>query len=58
MYIFGGMSVVSGLIALMLRETKGEMMADTVNQEEERSSSSALIRKLMHHSYHEMSFDS
>ena len=36
MYIFGGMSVVSGLIALMLRETKGEMMADTVNQEEEK----------------------
>ena len=31
MYIFGGLGVASGLCSLLLRETKGEVMADTVD---------------------------
>ena len=37
MYIFGALGVLSGICSLLLRETKGEVMADTDEQERRKS---------------------
>ena len=34
MYVFGVLSVISGLTCFLLRETKGEAMPDTLEQEQ------------------------
>ena len=37
MYLFGGFGVGSGLICLLLKETKGEDVSDTTEQERRKS---------------------
>ena len=36
MYIFGSLGIASAVCSLVLRETKGELMADTTEQENSR----------------------
>ena len=36
MYIFGSLGIASAVCSLLLRETKGELMADTTEQEDSR----------------------